>query len=389
MFEVDAAQFATLFHPCGRAVDTPGHLVALAEGDAERRREALGHLFGAVIHQGTPLTATGPAAVVVAGLIGDARLAGAANAELRAALLGFLAAVAEAGRSYTDAELDSWYPATDLDVDAALAEVLEGDDEEYWDIYSDGPLAAAVFRRGVLGCREATPVLLEAANAALDDPMPKVRAAAAHAVGACGTGVADLWRLERSAVGAGPDERASVALAIGALAGAPRAYLRDPHPGVRACAALAPALADEPAALDELLAALADPTAPERWFADRPPHFHQHIRFALIAAATERAGDPERLVPAAVAAVAIDGGRITGEDVVPFLRVIFADAAEWGEGVDWRPFTAAQRRYLAALVSNNRLWDGWLREAFQELGLPYDRDRCRELAHRSREGTLW
>ncbi|MFD0585491.1 hypothetical protein [Dactylosporangium darangshiense] len=187
MFVVDALQFATLFHPCGRAVDTPGHLVALADGGAESRREALRHLRGEVLHQGTPLTATPPAAVAVAALIGDPRLAGAANADLRAGLLSFLAAVAEAGRSYTDAELDDLAVSAGFEVDAALATVLESSGD-YAEVYAGVPLANALFRRAVLGCREVVPVLLAAAAAALSDPASSVRAAAAHAVGACCVG---------------------------------------------------------------------------------------------------------------------------------------------------------------------------------------------------------
>lgn len=56
-------------------------------------------------------------------------------------MLGLFAGVAEAVRRHTDARLDEWFPPADLDVDAALAEVLEsGDDLE---VYSDGPLAGA------------------------------------------------------------------------------------------------------------------------------------------------------------------------------------------------------------------------------------------------------
>ena len=42
-------------------------------------------------------------------------------------------------------------------------------------------------------------------------------------------------------------------LGAGELDGEPRAWLRDPHPGVRVCAALAPALADDPEATTVLL----------------------------------------------------------------------------------------------------------------------------------------
>jgi hypothetical protein len=47
--------------------------------------------------------------------------------------------------------------------------------------------------------------------------------------------------------------RASMLLGTGELDGAPREWLRDPLPGVRVCAALAPALADDPEATAVLL----------------------------------------------------------------------------------------------------------------------------------------
>jgi hypothetical protein len=51
-----------------------------------------------------------------------------------------------------------------------------------------------------------------------------------------------------------PHHRASMLLGAGELDGAPRAWLRDPHPGVRVCAALAPALAGDSEAIAVLLA---------------------------------------------------------------------------------------------------------------------------------------
>ncbi|MFK3979517.1 hypothetical protein ACI2K4_03950 [Micromonospora sp. NPDC050397] len=161
MTEIDAARFATLLHVYGRAGDTPAHLAALGGGDTPSRRAALEHLWSAVIHQGTPWTATPPAAVAVAALIGDPRLSGAANADLRANLLGFLAAVAEAGRSSDGlANLDTLASPVGFDVDSALLAALDADDEDA--IYADEVLANAVYARAVLGCREITPTLLEA-----------------------------------------------------------------------------------------------------------------------------------------------------------------------------------------------------------------------------------
>jgi hypothetical protein len=220
--------------------------------------------------------------------------------DLRANLLGFFAAVAEAGRSYTDADLDDLAPPAGFDVDAALAAVLESGGD-YEEIYADGLLGNAPFRRAVLGCRDVVAVLLPAAAAALYDPEPAVRTAAAHAAGACRAALGDPARLERDlaerAARAGPGRAGRTCRSRPGhgrtRSGPPRAYLNDPYPGVGACAALAPALADDPAALADILTARAD--------------------------------------------------------LGPFLRVLFTDR---GSG----PLSPAQSRFLAALVDNDDIW---------------------------------
>jgi hypothetical protein len=162
---------------------------------------------------------------------------------------------------------------------------------------------------------------------------------------------------------------------MGELGSAPRAYLNDPHPGVRACAALAPALADDPAALAEILTALADPAAVDDWFTRRPPQFGMHVRFTLIAAAGARVQDPERLLPAALAVAPLAGRHTAWADLGPFLRVLFA-----GRGPG--PLTPTQSRFLAALVDNDDIWTpglGRIDLTFHDVALPYDRRRCHDL----------
>ncbi|MEU8285422.1 hypothetical protein AB0C01_13880 [Micromonospora sp. NPDC048905] len=176
-------EYAALLHAYGPAVDTPGHLAALAGDDPTARATALKHLWSAIIHQGTPWTATPPVALHVAALLADPRVT---DPGLRAELLNFLAAVAEAGSS-TDRDL----PEPDFDVDAALAQALaDGDEEGIWE---DGRLQGALYVRAVLGCRQIVPALLATATAAFSDPSPRVQAAAARTIGACG-GVAPLAR---------------------------------------------------------------------------------------------------------------------------------------------------------------------------------------------------
>ncbi|MFE9193498.1 hypothetical protein ACFYL6_28260 [Micromonospora sp. NPDC007208] len=177
-------EYAALLHAYGLAVDTPGHLAALVGDDPVARARAIEHLWSAIIHQGTPWTATPPVALDVAALLADPLVT---DPGLRAELLNFLAAVAEAG-SITDRDLS----VPDFDVDAALAQALgDGDEEGIWE---DERLQGALYVRAVLGCRQIVPALLATATAALSDPSPQVQAAAVHTIGACG-GVAPLaWR---------------------------------------------------------------------------------------------------------------------------------------------------------------------------------------------------
>ncbi|MEV6302988.1 hypothetical protein AB0M02_26470 [Actinoplanes sp. NPDC051861] len=363
----------TLLHAYGPADDTPGHLAALTGTDPAAREAAQRHLWSAIIHQGTPWTATGPTALTVAGLISDPRLAD--DPGLRANLLTFLAAVAEAGHAYDD--LDELAPPLGFDVDAALE--AAGDDSE---IYGDEILANAVYARAVQGCRDVTPALLAAGTESLSDQDQDVRGAAAHLVESCrsvlspadAAAVAD--RLTTLAAGAAPDERAALVLSLGELGFRPGSFLDDPHPGVRACAALAPALADDPRATAELLAALADPSAIEGWFATRPPQFSMHVRFPLVHAAIARVDDPADLLPAALAIAPIAGVHTVRDDWGPLLHAFFPA----GPGDALSP---AQKHYLNALVANPDLWvptNGTAGLVFRDAGLPYDREECRALA---------
>ncbi|MFI5897472.1 hypothetical protein ACIA5D_46015 [Actinoplanes sp. NPDC051513] len=165
MTDIDAARYGRLIHAYGFATDTPGHLAALVDGDADARKAAQGHIWSAVIHQGTPWTVTPDAARVVASQIADPRLAGAENAALRANLLNFLAAVAEAG--HASSNLDALAPPEGFDAEAAPAAIDDVDD-----IFGDEVLGNYVYAKAIQGCREVVPALRAAATAALSDPDP-------------------------------------------------------------------------------------------------------------------------------------------------------------------------------------------------------------------------
>src|SRR5207253_670743 len=91
---LENTNWSRLHHAYGRATDTPGNLRALLLEDPESRHKAMQHLWSAIIHQGTPWTATEPAALVVAGLLSDPRMD--RGEPIRSYLLEFLGSVAEA-----------------------------------------------------------------------------------------------------------------------------------------------------------------------------------------------------------------------------------------------------------------------------------------------------
>ena len=93
--------WATLSHAYAPATDTPGHLRALLSDDVTARDDAVDHLFGSVLHQGTIYPATAPAALAVASYLPDERTAatGADGLPVRGLLLGFLG---EVGSSLAD-----------------------------------------------------------------------------------------------------------------------------------------------------------------------------------------------------------------------------------------------------------------------------------------------
>jgi hypothetical protein len=391
--------WSRLSHAYGAATDTPAHLRALVSGDTVAQQAALDHLWAAVIHQGTPWTVTPTAALVVAGLLPDPALSqpvadsisaatGWPPLPLRAALLHFLAEVAEAMRpDLAEDELAATAcpPGRMAPSQAALDRLYAGTQATEQQI---NELLEALQNRVVLDLRATAPALLRAVTSCLPDGAPQVRVGAAHAASLL-TALPQLAdhrvplavQLDAAAHLAGQrDEKAALVLALGALGAAPRQFLADPDVAVRTCAALAPALAQDAAATAQLLAALADPAAVDTWFVDRPPQFWGRVRFTLLEATLERVDGFEPLLPAAVAMAALASPYTVDMDWGPLLCAAFPDP-----GDPPRPpaaLTPAQRDYLRALVDNADLWGtkvGNAAWAFHRVGLPYDRAACRKL----------
>ena len=369
---LEQAHWAMLYHAYGPATDTPDHLRALLEGDEEAVGKAMDHLWSAVIHQGTPWTATGTVARVLVGFLSDERLD--REESLRGGLLRFLAAVAEAPEQAADLGEEELRRMASLEID----ELLETEDEALWE---GGEATDSFHARAILGCMEVAPVLMEVLLDGLQAATPWARACAAMgAVTLARTeALADhvsaveerLLALAESAEDA--DERSAHVMALGDLGYLPLEFLDDPSPAVRMCAALAPGLADDAAALDELLGAMEHHAGEvDHWFEETPPQFAWRPRFSVVARLVDQVAEFDRLVGAAVTVVGVSSSFCVDFDWGPLLAAAFPDG-------DGRVRTEAQRRFLAAMVDNEDLWDPTLGNAmrwFDEAGLPNDREAC-------------
>jgi hypothetical protein len=361
-----------LHHAYGRATDTPGHLRALLREDPESRRAAMSHLWSAIIHQGTPWTATGPAALVVAGLLSDGRID--RGEAIRADLLSFLVGVAEAP------EHAGW-SVQELERMAAfdIEPFLDSEDDEA--LFGNDDAANSFYARSLLGCIRAAPVLMGVMLEGLGDRGPRVRACAAmgavtlaktESLGHCAEGLeAQLWALARCARDA--DERSAHVLALGDLGALPLDFLEDPSPAVRMCAALVPGLATHAAAIQQLLNALEQHAgAIDNWFVEQPPQFAMRPCFPVVARLIDQVKDFDRLVDAAIAVAGVTAKYCVDFDWGPLLAAAFSD----GSGIIR---TEAPRRFLGALVEHTELWDpkfGNASKWFKQAGLPYDRRLC-------------
>jgi hypothetical protein len=347
--------------------------------DPEARAKALKHLWSAIIHQGTPWTATGPVAQVIVGLLADSRID--RGDSIRADLLSFLVAVADAPRP-VDASIEELERLAEFDIEP----FLDSDDEDA--LYENDDATNSFYARSILGCIKVAPVLMNVMLDELADANHRVRACAA--MGATRLARTDALRsraadiesrvlvLARSAQDA--DERAAHVLALGELGFSPAEFLGDPSPAVRMCAAMAPSLADDPTALFELLGALEHHAGDiDQWFVATPPQFSMRPRFSVVARLVQQVPDFDWLANAAVAVAGIAGKHFVDFDWGPLLAKAFPD----GNGL---VTTDAQRRFLAALVDNAKLWDpkyGNPWKWFQKAGLTYDRAACAERVERA------
>jgi hypothetical protein len=134
---------------------------------------------------------------------------------------------------------------------------------------------------------------------------------------------------------------------LGILGHRPEALLRDEHPGVRACAALAPGFSGDERATRELLSALSAPQDADRWFTGHLPGQEGWLHCDLAEARAARASDLEAVLPAALALATASNPFIYDRDLAPFVRLAFPQSP-----TECTVLTAAQRAFLSALLAN-------------------------------------
>ncbi|WP_017584270.1 hypothetical protein [Nocardiopsis valliformis] len=396
------------FHAYGPGTDAPKHLAALRSGQDNKVADALGYLYSAILHQGTVYPATPPAVLHVADLLSDPAAdrpvhrmfdgaMGTDAAPLRQHLLRFLAdvawSVAEVCGGYSDAELDALADPGERrgELDAFLERVArseDGDADDGEEIWED-PLLETVMHTVLRDLRRAAPVLLEAVRPLFTHRDRGVRQRAVTAAGALsrmGGGLAlDLSGAADYAESR--DEGAAIVLALVESGGDTAEFLTHHDPAIRACAALAPSLTDDPAATAELRTALLDPATADAWFADRPGYFDGHVRFSLVKALVERSEseDAPDLLPVFQALAGVSSPFTADRDLQGLLRLALG-REERNAAPPLEHPTELQRAYLKAMVDSDGLWDSSIANfAFllKRLGLSENRAALRGLAENS------
>ncbi len=409
--------WAELEHAYGPAADAPAHLRALIDGDADACVDAVGYLDAALLHEGSVYSATAPFVAIVAELLArphtemkveDILPWDPGPRSLRVALLDNLEVFAQgccSGISAAQLYAEAYPPGrTEEDLQRVKANrragLLElGPDPANALLVEHAPtppglLAAIddhVFRaamraRDEIACRAVVPGVIAAVDPLVDDPDVTVRMAALRALieltalpAYADQRIALLRRLDEIApTRSDPVERATAARISGLNGGRPERLLTDDHPGVRTCAALAPAFAAERRATDELLAALEHPEVIDRWFDRHLPGQDGWLRHDVIRELVSRVDDFETLLPAAIAAAWAANPSTVHYDCISFLHRAFPAQISVASEL-----SAAQLSFLAVLVEIDDLWQlGQLERWLDTVGLLGGRDGCRRFVER-------
>ncbi|WP_051637518.1 hypothetical protein [Rhodococcus sp. UNC363MFTsu5.1] len=375
-----------LFHAYAVATDTPAHLEALVGADETAFSTAMEHLYSAVLHQGTIYPATAPAVAAVAQAV-SFWIGGAdqktASARLPA-LVDFLGAAGDslALVGQLRASEDEVGPPSDEE-EREFFEALESDDEEEAEEAWESPVAEALMAHAISALRQqADPVLEGLLQLMRSDALANKAGAVSALARWNGDSTPPYQHRVAAALGSFADnaterdDRATAVLALGTVGADVSGWLADADPAIRACAALCLPRSGE--AAEELVRALTQPEAVDRWFERRPSSFPMHVRFTLLNSLLQRETSFAAILPAAVAIVQLSTPYTADNDWGPLLRAAFPEV-EFVPG-EYPPVPenigAPQRQFLAALVANERLWGtnvGNAGLALMRVGLPYDR----------------
>ncbi len=361
------------FHAFGPSVDDLALLDALRRGDDRPQeqgepfwRTPYSFLWSALYCGGrlTPATVVGvrylARTITEPGYGGD-------DATLRYAALWFLREVAGAALAGVDRAMAS--RREEPDVRRWLATYLREPRSvlDWTEADAPGEVLLAAARTD---CFDLLPDVFAAIEPLLADPKAKVRIGAAAAASMLSRHpdlVAHRPRLLAYHLAQcdadDPYHRASMLLGVGELDGTPRQWLRDPHPGVRICAALAPALANDPEAIEVLLTeATRDPGFMEKYAPEGTLSLTvlPHPAAAIAERLCRHVDDIDRLLPAAIASVPhgatyLDIGESDPTIAAlcePYLRVIFPDGLPAHSAA-----TPTQRRLAAAVANHDPVWN--------------------------------
>ena len=270
-----------LFHASGAAGDTPRHLAALLSDDPKAFVDGYSHLWSATLRrEGKAWPATAPTAMLVAELL-DNPLLGPDDPSLPDAMLAYLYEVGVAADlGDRAAEIRARVKDRAPELRAWTAEYVSADADGRARMWRDGTgLGELVLDQAALACFDLVPALLQRTLPYLASERARRRTCAAAAVGSLARHPSasaqrpELLNQLTSMARASDSsyDLATMVIAIGHLGGDTRAWLADPHAGVRVCAALAPDLAGDDAADQVLMELEQSPQAFGMSFGDMAP----------------------------------------------------------------------------------------------------------------------
>lgn len=413
---IDDINWSSLDDISGPASEAPAHLRALLDDDAGGWGDAIEYLEELIPRDDLSpryrevCSATAPFIGILAQIVARVNTAESPQHRerqiVRASLLEFVASFAMACRfDIPDQQLEEDSRRTD-----AERQRLQ---RQLWDLHGTHwvrtkilgetpepvppqlPYYPITCVHDIIACRATVPAVIDVIAPLIEDADPVIRVAAANAMvhliahpAHAGALSVLVGRLESAgARSADPAERAAIAHLLGIAGRRSETLLADPHPGVRCCAALAPAFAGDERATRELIKAAEDPHAADNWFESYLPELGEDLSRDLRETVLARVDDFDTLLPVALGLVR-SSPQIPG---VGYALGFLVDRAFPRAVTNPAELTPSQRVFLAALVDNTRIWTILYRaskkaepntdllKSLRTAGLPDDREDCRRI----------